>query len=362
MAGLGPRLSHWLWEIRRHRRAWVIGGVVVLLAGATVLGARSFRDAPTDAVTNTATSARTGTAERFLDGVAVDPGVANELPIAVSIDNLVSVRPQRGLGSAKVVTEALAEGGITRFLAVFDGTEGLAAIGPVRSARPYFVDWASELGALFVHAGGSPEALARIPREPLHDLDQISGDHPYFWRDDGLEPPHNLFTSSELLAFAKRDRSLPTHGSFTPWIFTTDAPLADRPASQPPVTIDFSTFSYLVQWDYDRPTNRYRRSQAGEPHLDAASQRQIEAATVVVQVIPTRLSDDGIRLDVSTVGQGRSWYYQNGSRTEGTWEKKASNARTVFLDSQGDPFRFIAGPTWVEAVTEQTTVTDGSST
>ena len=132
------------------------------------------------------------------------------------IENMVTSRPQSGLDRANLVYEALAEGGITRFLAVFASGEEIEKIGPVRSARTYYLDWAKELSAAYIHVGGSPEALRLIPQYDILDLNQFYNS-PNFWRAKERAAPHNLYTSSELLARAVVSKKWGPTGSFESW-------------------------------------------------------------------------------------------------------------------------------------------------
>ena len=133
---------------------------------------------------------------RWLDGILVPVNEVNAFPVAVVIDNDVLARPQAGLARASLVYEAPVEGGMTRYLAIFPADIDLEVIGPVRSARPYFVVWAEELRALFVHCGGSPEALARLKADTVYDLNEFYN-NAYFWREesDNRSAPHNVLIS-----------------------------------------------------------------------------------------------------------------------------------------------------------------------
>lgn len=288
---------------------------------------------------------------RKLDGVViVDGGLTDEFPRAVMVENLVSVRPQTGLTRAGVVYEALAEGGITRFMAVYGG-ENADKIGPVRSARPYFVDIASEYSALYTHAGGSPDALSRIGDSEVVDLNQIGGDQAYFWRDSALRAPHNLFTKSEFLTFALRDKDiLDEKASYLGWSFEDEVSLDERSDSAQEIEIDFSTKNYSVMYVYDNEENVYRRFNGGKAHVDELTGEHIQPKNVIIQYVEQRIVDDEGRLDISVVGEGDAIIFNNGKAVKGSWEKKDAESRTQFTDNEGNGVSLTRGQTWVELV------------
>lgn len=325
--------------------------IIVIIVAAVGLGYFLFSTNPATPVENSNTPFLKKGAARLIDGIVVEEGKENLYPLAIMVENLVTTRPQSGLNKANVVYEAFAEGGITRFLAIYATSDPIIEIGPVRSARDYFLDWVSEYNAFYAHAGGSPSSLRLIKEYKLLDLDQISGDHPYFWRDQSraTAPEHTLFTSSELLTYALRDKEIPDEGDFEPWLFKEEAPLSERPEEPKKITIDFSTFSYKVEYDYNRENNYYLRINGGEPHLDFKTQEQLFAKNVIVQYVKTRLTDP-LRLAMETIGEGGALIFQDGEMINGTWKKDNREERTRFYDSDGNEIRFNPGPIWIEVV------------
>ncbi|PIY95987.1 MAG: DUF3048 domain-containing protein [Candidatus Kerfeldbacteria bacterium CG_4_10_14_0_8_um_filter_42_10] len=325
--------------------------ILVVIIAAAVLGYFLFSKQNIELSNSNSTKTTGKKVARLLDGVQVDRGNENIYPIAVMVENLFTIRPQSGLDKAGVVYEALAEGGITRFMAIYSTNEAIAEIGPVRSARDYYLDWLSEYNALYAHCGGSPSALGLIKDYDVLNLDQISGDHPYFWRDSSraTASEHTLFTSSELLTFARRDKGIPEEGDFKPWPYKEEASLAERPTEAKKITIDFSIFSYKVEYQYDRDNNQYLRFNGGEPHLDFKTQKQLTAKNVIVQYVKTRLADP-TRLAMETIGEGGALVFQDGQMINATWKKEDRETRTRFYDSNGEEIRFNAGQIWVEVV------------
>lgn len=299
---------------------------------------------------------------RRIDGVVVDsPDKANFWPYAVMIENLRSVRPQSGLSQAAVVYEALAEGGATRFLAVFDPSEIISEIMPVRSARPYYIEWASEYNALYAHAGGSPKSLTVIWENPdFKDLEALSRDAKYFWRDSTKYAPHNLVTSSEKMNFALHDKELiDTKASFQSWQFKDDAPIEERGQDGKKLEFNFSYgTTYLVGFTYNQEQNVYLRENANEPHLDKNTGEQIAVHNVIVQLVEEPVLNGGAgRLDIFVGGEGKAWVLRDGEIIEGIWKKSSRTDRTLFYDMEGVELELNRGNTWIHVVTKTQDVT-----
>ncbi|MFH1598339.1 MAG: DUF3048 domain-containing protein [Patescibacteria group bacterium] len=269
-------------------------------------------------------------------------------PFAVMIENLPSVRPQSGLQGASIVYEALVEGLATRFMAVFD-TDGLDEIGPVRSARPYYTQWVSEYDALYAHCGGSPEALTNVRNWELNSINQIGGDWPYYWRDSSKYAPHNLYTSSELITKAMRDKELADREpSYETWIFKDDAALDNRPTEEKSIKIAFSGLSWEVEYKYDQEQNNYVRYNSGLEHKDTQTNEAIRVKNVVVQVIPEIVAFGELgRLTLEIEGEGEAKICRDGSCLVGTWRKSGRTNRTVFYDADGREIEFNVGNTWI---------------
>ncbi len=302
---------------------------------------------------------------RVLDGVEVSStDEVNPYPIGAMIENLPVVRPQPGLSFASVVYEALAEGGATRFLAVYAGAgpEQMNKLGPVRSARPYYLEWWAEYNGFYAHAGGSPDALQMVREFGYHDLNGIGGEHQYFWRDRGIAAPHNLFTSHELLADAIHDRQYEKNNlPIQPWRFKDDRPLAERPASGQFVRVNFSGLAFQTEWRYDQSTNTYLRFNAGQIHTDALTGEQLRAKNVIVQMIPPiRGVGEKGRLTLDVNGTGKAYVFVDGGMNIGTWKKESRSGRTVFFYENGKEVELSRGATWISVLPETQTVEYGT--
>lgn len=285
---------------------------------------------------------------RLIDGVFMPEDSKEFYPKAVTIENNVDARPQSGLSKANLVIEAPVEGGITRFLAVFADNETVSEIGPVRSARPYFLDWARELNAVYAHVGGSPEAINIIKSDKgLIDLDQYFLSQ-YYWRSSKRPRPHNVYTSTELLNEAV-DYFLLKESDFEVWNYKDDLSLTERPEQTDNILIDFSTYANRVEWKYIRESNDYLRYAAGEKHLEKDG-GEIRAKNIIIQKTSVVSLDIEDRKKIKTIGDGEAIIFLDGRIIEGVWKKEAVEKRTRFYDKEDNEVEFNRGTTWIEVV------------
>ncbi|MFZ5364429.1 MAG: DUF3048 domain-containing protein [Patescibacteria group bacterium] len=285
---------------------------------------------------------------RLVDGIEVEDETKINPPLfAVQVENMIDARPLSGISRANLVYETLAEAGITRLLVFFTADAGTPEIGPVRSARPYFVDWVEEFGALYAHSGGSPEALRLIPQYDILDLNEFANGR-FFWRSKKRYAPHNLYTSTGLLAEAFEAKEGEVK-NFTPWQFKDEVPDESRPEEEKRVKIYFSTKTYEAGWQYNRETNDYLRYQSGLIQQDRDGS-EVRAKNIVVQFAKMVVLDEVGRKDIDTIGNGEAIIFQDGIQIDGVWEKFARGERTKFYDSNGVEIKFNPGVTWVEVV------------
>jgi hypothetical protein len=287
-----------------------------------------------------------GCSRRKIDGTYVDPGLVDLPLVAIMIDNHPDARPQSGIDKANLVYEAEVEGYYTRLMAVFTTSDVVDKIGPVRSARPYFVDWAEELKAVYGHCGGSPEALVDIEQRGLIDFDQFYNGK-YFWRGDDKSAPHNIYTSSDYLKkfLIKENVSA---ADYTAWKFKDDSP-ADNSSSSQPILIDYKAADFKVSWKYNRGDNDYVRYFKGAPEL-TADKKEIRAKNLIIQIVPATVVDNDLRLKMNDVGYGRATICLDGICRSGSWAKADYNSRTIFSYDNGIEAEFNAGSTWVEVM------------
>jgi hypothetical protein len=257
---------------------------------------------------------------------------------AVMIDNSPEARPQSGLQTAGVVFEAVAEGGITRFMALYQEAEP-SLIGPVRSLRPYFLEWANGFDAAVAHVGGSSQALTMIQSGNYGvDLDEFSNSTAY-WRANDRYAPHNAYTDDAHLRQLEQTKAKTT-SQFTAWPRADGQSTVTPSASQIDLTPSSGAFS--VHYDYDSANNNYLRSLGSEPHRDR-KQGQIAPNVVVALKMTSE--------DVVAIGSGQALIFQNGQVIDGSWRKVAVNQPLELLDQSGQAVSLNRGQVWLTALT-----------
>lgn len=269
-------------------------------------------------------------------------------PVAIIVENLPEARPQTGLDRADIVYEVLTEGGITRFLALY-ATQDADSVGPVRSARHYFVNWAREYGAAMIHFGASPRGYAALSATRTPSLDGILSTRG-FWRIRGRYAPHNAYTSIPAAREVFAGRA-PQPGSFGGLQFKNTA-LRQSGPSAPHAVVKYGRWSYRVDWTYDPRENAYARSMDGSAHADAQSGDQIHASNVLVQWVNSWAipGDQMGRIDLAQLGTGRLVALIDGVAIEGHWSKSSLEAATEYRDAEGNPITLNTGPTWIQIV------------
>ncbi len=278
---------------------------------------------------------------RLIDGRLVPPHNSNPYPVAVMIDNHVQARPSSGLSRANLVYETEVEGGITRYLAIFAGDQDIDKVGPVRSARPYFLDWAQGLSALFVHCGGSPAALARLAAGNTKNLNEFYNSQ-YFERGQNRTAPHNIFTSSADLKKYLKKQGL-RQGKYISWDFKSPASLEKRGEGQI-IKIPFDK-GYQVEWRYNKESNLYTRYLNNRVHSEG--DQDIKAANIIIHFTSMEVVDDKLRLRLDTTGEGNGFICQDGACSPIEWRKTTTASRTKYYHRDQE-IKLNPGTTWIE--------------
>lgn len=277
--------------------------------------------------------------------VVPDQASTQQATTGIMIENSPDARPQSGIHSAGVVFEAIAEGGITRFLAVYQESKP-QLIGPVRSVRLYYVDWIAPFQASVAHIGGSKFALDEVRNGNYRDIDQFFNDSAY-WRANDRYAPHNVYTSFE------RIDALNLKKGYTSSVFTAWPRIDGKPAEPPTATsidVKISGPAYNSHYDHDPATNTYKRSQGGAPHMDREAGQITPSVVIVMDTVMSKVFEDGYREQITTIGSGRARVFQNGTVTEATWSKPDKGTQIQFTGTDGKEIQFTRGQTWITAV------------
>lgn len=315
---------------------------------------------------------------------------AKRRPLAVMIENSPDARPHSGLSDADIVFEALAEGGVTRFMGMFYcGVQRYdTVIAPVRSARTYFIDWASGFNyPLYVHVGGAnlpgpADALGQLASYGWNlenDLNQFSIGYPTFVRNANrvgrdVATEHTMETTTELLWEVAEDRDWTNiaperkigrttvggddwNETYKGWSFQDTVPTVGTTTN---ISYEFwdGWSEYGVEWQYAPETNTYKRVMAGEPHLDLNNDKQIEASNVIVLLTTEKGPIDELKhMLYTTTGTGNALIFMNGDVVKATWTKKTRESELTFTDRKGEEIKFARGLTWISVVDTDTEVT-----
>lgn len=289
-------------------------------------------------------------------------------PLMVMIENHVDARPQAGLSQADLVYETLVESGITRFMAVYWGNEA-PKLGPIRSIRTYYLDWASEYNdPPVLHIGQAgyepweevivPEADARSYIRTKNIKSFIWYGKTVTWRDrekfnSGIAWEHVAYSDTETAWEEARNLGWVGPADIESLEFKRDSLKENRPFSQK-IDIRFLNLggeTYRVQWEFDKDNNLYNRSLAGAPHIDENNNKQITAKNVILQYCGYRATGDrNGRILLSTIGNGKALIFRDGKMVEGVWEKADRTTRTKFYDSSGEEIELNRGQIWIEII------------
>lgn len=282
-----------------------------------------------------------------LTGVKVPDEATTKLAVTgIMIENSPDARPQSGLRQAGIVYEAIAEGGITRFLALYQEAKP-QMIGPVRSLRMYYLDWAAPYQASITHFGGSAASLAEVGNGNYRNLDLMKSGGQYYWRATDRYAPHNVYTTFAKLDALNASKNY-TSSSFTPWPRQDGKPSATPNATS--IDIHISGALYDSHYAYDATTNTYLRNVNGAPSTDREDGQIAPTTVIAMKIDMSRVLQDGYREDITTTGSGQATIFQDGIATEATWQKKSRTDPITFTDATGKEIPLDRGQTWVAAV------------
>lgn len=345
----GQNRSNWF---RRHKKLTIIFSVVaiVLIGGGVTTAIYIAHQKPAKDTSEKVITKPTPTpdAPKFYSAMTgnlvADEPTTKQTVTAIMIENSPDARPQSGLKNSGVVFEAIAEGGITRFLALYQ-QEKPTLVGPVRSVRMYYVDWLAAFNASVAHVGGSAAALAEVRSGGYRDIDQFFNSGSYYRASDRYAP-HNVYTSFERLDALNNAKGY-TSSTFVGFARKDSVAAATPTATSISMTV--SSALYNPSYMYNATTNTYDRSEAGVPHLDRESGQISPRVVIALSVTETTIFEDGYRESINAIGTGKATIFQDGTVQEVTWTKANKTDQIVFTDATGAVVPLARGQTWITA-------------
>lgn len=282
-----------------------------------------------------------------LTGLPVEEDMFNRRPIVAMIDNQALARPQAGISQASIVYEVLAEGMITRYVAVFWETLPLE-IGPVRSTRPYFVDIIREYDPYYLHCGGSEAGKADLKTFSVANIDGLySG---AFYRVNQKDAPHNLYIKPDQVFATGNAMGYKTTSDFRQFKFYDTFTVPDG-AQKTTLSFPYSSVTnYTSGYEYSEEQQTYRRLINGQVMQDEIDGTVIRTSNIIVQYADQQVLDDEGRLDIDIVGAGRAKLYTAGRVQDITWVKEERGSKTMFYTASGEEISLNPGKTWVQIV------------
>lgn len=277
-----------------------------------------------------------------LTGLAWKEGAEEEInqrPIAVMINNERRARPQSGLSKADLLIEVLAEGGITRIVAVYHSQMDYEGeVGPVRSIRPYLIELGESYGAVLAHAGASNDGYYILQRQDKEYLDEITNAGAYFWRDSSRRAPHNLYTNLEKLlqGAEKKGYSLTADVPALSFQQEGDASAVESLVKETAEQIDVTFYksSASVAYEYDASQLNYVRYVEGEPHVDKVTNEPLRADNVIVAEASPQVLDSKGRLAIDLETTGEAVWFNKGQAVRGTWLRDGSGPIQFAVDGK----------------------------
>ena len=273
-----------------------------------------------------------------------------ERPIAVMIDNHKAAMPQAGLNNAYLVYEFIVEGGETRLMELFKGVS-LDQIGPIRSSRHYYLDYALENDAIYVHFGWSPQAQSDITKLGVNNINGIYESSTSFWRVKDKSAPHNAVTSTEkILEIANRKGYSTTSTQKSVLNYVADEVKLKSDIEATTITIPYST-SNTVRYEYDSATQRYERYSRDTKQVDWITGETVTTKNIIVVKVKNTTLNDGEnkgRQTIDNIGTLEGYYITNGKAIPITAEKSSRSEQTVYKDLQGNEIKVNDGNTFIQ--------------
>lgn len=288
-----------------------------------------------------------------LSGIYFPEEKVNRRPIAIMFDNHHRARWQAGLKDAEIVYEFLVEAPYTRYMGIYLVNEP-ESIGPIRSARPYFIATALEYDGIYVHVGGSTQALSDIKTLKVADIDGLTSSNKVFWRKSHKKAPNNLYSSMEALRKTQEERKFKDMGDYTPFKFKEDESDIEGSIANK-LTILYRK-NNTTEYNYDEEKKLYVRTKDGELHIDEIDSTPIVAKNIIIQEAKTKVLDNEGRLEIQLVGEGKGKYITHGNAIEIKWVKESKKTKTIYYTLEGEELVLNPGVTWIQVIEPETEV------
>lgn len=339
--------------------------IVLVIAYFTLLfanrGEESLKPSENSQATTSANTTPYDGSVNPLTGLPSDESAAHNRPYAVMIDNISSAQPQIGISKADIIYEILAEGGITRMMAIFQDVSGVGKIGSVRSARPYFVDIASGYDAIYIHAGGSNDAYSEIASTGIIHFDGVNGKkQDIFFRDPDrlkiLGSVHSLVTTGKLIT-----EFLPTYGvslvhkdGFKNIMMFSDNAAPDGGLIAQNITVNLSP-SKTTSFAYSAENGLYHISQYGKDYTDGNDGIVVGVTNVLVlKTTVADISGDAAgRINIATTGSGTGYFFCGGKYTAIKWTRAKASDQFDFTLPDGTALVFGRGKSFICVISAQ---------
>ena len=291
---------------------------------------------------------------------------SNERPIAIMIDNNIGGAKHAGLQESYLNYEIIVEGGLTRIMALYkDKTVSL--IGPVRSSRHYFLDYALESDAIYAHFGWSIYAERDIKVLGINNINGLTDEAPY-WRESSALAPHNVFTTTDKIRnYAKLKNYSTETNNWKLLNYTTDKvalnSITNTQEHPNPelltankISIDYSNYQNR-SYSYDSQNEYYLREMNGDAHLDKVTNNQLNYKNIIIEKVNNYNLDSEGRQDLTTTGSGTGYYITNGYALPINWTKSSRSAKTKYTYTNGTEIKVNDGNTFIQIVPMQSKIT-----
>ena len=340
-------------------KAFVIVLVILIIIAAVLFGLKIMSDKENNSVVVNANE--TNVNEEKEEVVVEQPKTlaSDSRPIAVMIDNHIDAMPQAGLLEADIVYEIIVEGGETRLMLILQDKD-LEKIGPIRSARHYFLDYALENDAIYVHYGWSPQAKSDISKYSVDNINGIYESSTSFWRVSDKYAPHNAVTSTEkIMSIAKRKDYRTTTTQDTVLNYVVEEVNLEDGETANTVTIPYS-YANTVKYEYDADKKEYVRYSRGEKQVDWDTEKTVTTKNIIIEKAENWTLDDGSgkgRQTIDNIKELEGYYITNGKAIEITCNKTSRNGQTVYKDLDGNEINVNDGKTFIQICPEDSKIT-----